>query len=89
MSVLTESQSQTCPSPDPTPPQAAETRETRGEVLRRLAELPPNQQEVLRLKFQHEMSYKQIAEVTGLSTGNVGFLIHTGIKALRKMLAGD
>ena len=28
----------------------------------------------------------QIAEVTGLSVSNVGFLIHTGVKAIRKKL---
>ena len=89
MTVLTETQSQTQESPHPTPSEVVETRETTSDVLKRLSELPPNQQEVLRLKFQHDLSYKQIAEVTGLSVSNVGFLIHTGLKSLRNMLAGD
>ena len=48
--------------------------------------LSPNQQEVLRLKFQHDLSYQQIAEITGLSVGNVGFLLHTALKKLRHRL---
>ena len=48
--------------------------------------LPANQQEVIRLKFQHGLSYKQIAEVTQLSVSNVGFLIHAGLKTLRQRL---
>jgi RNA polymerase sigma-70 factor (ECF subfamily) len=48
-----------------------------------LAGLPARQQEVLRLKFQAGLSYRQIADVTGLSIGNVGLLIHTAITALR------
>jgi RNA polymerase sigma-70 factor (ECF subfamily) len=57
----------------------------------RLAELmhglPDRQQEILRLKFQGGLSYRQIAEVMDLTVSNVGFLIHTSIKALREQLA--
>jgi len=49
--------------------------------------LPDRQQEVLRLKFHGGLSYRQIADVMGLSVGNVGFLLHTSIKALRDQLA--
>ena len=41
------------------------------------------------LRFQGGLSYAQIAEVTGDSLGNVGYLIHVGIKTLRERLAGD
>ena len=58
-----------------------------GEVLRFLERLPENQQEVIRLKFQGEMSYKEISEVTSLSVGNVGFLIHSGLKRLRGLMS--
>ncbi|MEN8713450.1 MAG: sigma factor-like helix-turn-helix DNA-binding protein [Verrucomicrobiales bacterium] len=40
----------------------------------------------MRLKFQGDLSYKEISEVTGLSVSNVGFLIHTGIKRLRSLM---
>lgn len=49
--------------------------------------LSKRQQEVLVLKFQNDLSYKEISEVTGLSVSNVGFLIHEGVQKLRKNLA--
>ena len=71
--------------------QAAEaldvSRQTVGRVLQLLEGLPRKQQEVVRLKFQHGLSYREIAVVTGHSQGNVGFLIHTAIKTLRQLLA--
>lgn len=51
-----------------------------------MEQLPKNQSEVIRLKFQHDLSYKEIASATGLSVTNVGFLLHTGIKHLRKLM---
>ena len=42
---------------------------------------------MLRLKFRHGLSYKEISRVTQESIGNVGWLIHTGIKKLREELA--
>ncbi len=70
----------------PDPSVAASTKERHEEVLRYLDRLPDNQREVIRLKFQGDLSYKEIAEVTGLSVSNVGFLIHTGIKRLRTLM---
>src|SRR6185436_8287751 len=62
----------------------------KGEDARRLlaaiGTLPAAQQEALRLRFQEELSYKEISAVTGHSTGSVGFLIHAGIKQLRQRL---
>jgi RNA polymerase sigma factor (sigma-70 family) len=51
-----------------------------------LSGLSANQQEVIRLKFQQGLKYREIAALTGLSVSNVGFLIHTGIKQMRKAL---
>ena len=69
------------------PAAEAERSEQHGEVLRFLDRLPENQREVIRLKFQGEMSYKEIAEVTDLSVSNIGFLIHAGIKRLRGLMS--
>ncbi len=52
-----------------------------------VADLPDNQQEALRLRFQNEMSYQQISEVMQTSVGNVGYLLHHAIKTVRKELA--
>jgi len=67
----------------PGPAEQAAAAEAAGHVTVAVADLPTNQQEVLRLKFQHGFSYRQIASITGLSVSNVGYLIHVGIKALR------
>ena len=54
-----------------------------------LARLSENQREVILLKFEQGLSYEEISEVTGLSSGNVGFLLHTGLKRLRTFLPDD
>ena len=52
-----------------------------------VATLPPRQQEVLQLKFQSDLSYEQIAEITKTNANNVGVLIHTALKTLRQRFA--
>jgi RNA polymerase sigma factor (sigma-70 family) len=54
-----------------------------------LDRLSANQREVILLKHQQGLSYQEIHKVTGLSTGNIGFLIHTGLKRLRDILPDD
>jgi RNA polymerase sigma factor (sigma-70 family) len=71
---------------EPTPAAALEQRDTAASLLRLLDALTPNQREVIRLKFQNDLSYKEIAEVTQLSVTNVGFLLHTGLKKLRALM---
>jgi RNA polymerase sigma factor (sigma-70 family) len=66
-----------------------EQRETAGEIFRMLESLPKNQREVVVLKFQCDLSYKEIAEVTKLSIGNVGLLIHTALRAIRKRVLSE
>jgi RNA polymerase sigma-70 factor (ECF subfamily) len=69
---------------EPRPGAALEAGETQAAVLRLIDRLPRNQQEVIRLKFQNGFSYKEISRITALSVSNVGFLIHTAIKTLRR-----
>ena len=73
--------------PMPSPASQAEDQDETALVLQTFQRLPANQAEVLRLKFQNDLSYQEIAAVTGLSPSNVGFLIHTGLKRLRTLLA--
>ncbi len=86
MDSLTDAQAAVVASARPAPSAIAERREATDHVLGILDELPANQQEVIRLKFQHGMSYKEISEITGHSVSNVGYLIHTGIKAIRRQI---
>ena len=37
---------------------------------------------MVRLKFDDDLSYQQIAERTGLSNGHVGYLLHHALKTL-------
>ena len=69
---------------EPRPGAVLENEEIQAAVLRLVDRLPRNQQEVIRLKFQNGFSYKQISRITALSVSNVGFLIHTAVKTLRR-----
>ncbi len=71
----------------PSPAQQAAHGEGEQLAARLLAALPPNEREVIRLKFQHDLSYREIARITNLSESNVGYLIHTGLKSLRQQMA--
>jgi RNA polymerase sigma factor (sigma-70 family) len=71
---------------DLSPAAQAERHETDVEVMDLLARLPKNQQEVIRLKFQNDLSYREISEITHLSVSNVGFLMHTALKTLRQQM---
>ena len=74
------------PSREPSPADAAEQRENSGRVQQLLATLPANQQEVVRLKFQNGLSYREISGVTNLTVTNVGFLLHTAVKTIREKM---
>lgn len=71
------------PGREPNPSTAAENQDTLSLALELLRTLPPRHQEVVRLKFQAGLSYEEIARITQLSTGNVGFILHTALKSLR------
>jgi RNA polymerase sigma-70 factor (ECF subfamily) len=74
---------------DPRPGRTLEQAETHAAMLRLIDRLPPNQQEVVRLKFQNGFSYKEISRITQHSIGNVGFLIHTAVSRLRAEFAAQ
>ena len=61
--------------------------ESQAEQLRRalqlLETLPTREQEILRLKFQSGLSYREISGVMNLSVTNVGVLIHNALKSIR------
>ena len=74
------------PCADPGPAETLERRETADSIFDLLDALSANQREVIRLKFQNDLSYREIADVTKLSVTNIGFLLHTGLKKLRALL---
>jgi RNA polymerase sigma-70 factor (ECF subfamily) len=66
-----------------------DARRALGQVLGLLETLPRNQREVVHLRFQGGLSYREISTVTGLSVSNVGFLLHTAMRAIRSHLQAD
>lgn len=71
------------------PDEQAVTDERLAAVMKLLERLSENQREVILLKFQHGLSYQEIQKITGLNSGNIGFLIHTGLKRLRDLMPED
>ena len=61
-------------------------RQTVSQILQVVETLPKNQREVIYLKFQCDLSYKEISEITRLSVTNVGFLVHSAVRAIRKQM---
>lgn len=70
----------------PDPARRAELNDELNQVDRLLAGLSENQREVVRLKYQGDLSYKEIAEVTQLSVSHVGVLLHNALQSLRGQL---
>jgi RNA polymerase sigma factor (sigma-70 family) len=68
----------------PMPFERIEQKEAAGFLMKILGTLPARQQEVLQLKFQNDLSYQEIAEITRTTANSVGVLIHTALKTLRQ-----
>jgi len=87
MTVLTENQGETRAASwrttDADPPAAPVEC---GSALAVLETLSERQQEVIRLKFQGGLSYREIATVMDLTVNHVGVLIHNTLKTIRERL---
>ena len=77
------------PLPDPSPDaaQVASESEDKIQLAELVDRLSPRQQEVVRLRMQAGLSYREIAEVTGMTVSNVGFHLHEAVRHLRDSLA--
>lgn len=64
-------------------PEISERAENAAAALARLSE---RERQLVILKVYEEKSYREIAEITGLTTGNVGFILHGAMKKLASML---
>lgn len=58
------------------------TEEKRAMVLEHVRKLHPTEQQVLLLRMDEGLSYKEIAEVTGRTEGNVGCILHNAVLKL-------
>jgi len=75
------------PSPTPPPGERIDRAERHAALLAAVDRLPEAQREAVRLRFEHGLKYRQIAEVTGTSTGQVGYLLHEAMTTLRHDLS--
>jgi len=75
------------PDPAPLPDEQIIRLEGIGLVRICLATLEPRTRELIRLKFNEELSYQEISARTGLSIGNVGYLLHHALKTIGVELA--
>jgi len=71
------------PSPDSGPVKKLERRESMKQVASAIDALPQRYREVLLLKVDAGLSYKQIAEIMNLTAGNVGFILHSALARVR------
>src|ERR1035441_3832737 len=73
--------------PQPLPDEQIARWEGIGLVRLSLESLDDRSRELIRLKFNEELSYKEISAHTGLNIGHVGYLLHHAIKAIADELA--
>ena len=64
-------------------------KESMDRVKHAISLLPKESRKILSLKFEEQKSYKEIAQATGLSIGNVGYKIHHIVKELAKELKDE
>ena len=74
-------------STEPTAAEALERHDEHSRVMRLIGELPERHRELVAMRFAGGLSYKEIAGVTGLSETNVGFILHTALKTLKRRLS--
>jgi len=75
------------PDPQPLPDEQIARWEGIGLVRLSLETLDERSRELVRLKFNEGLSYKEIAERTGLTMGNVGYILHHAVKTVAQELA--
>ena len=73
------------PNPDASTVVSAD--EEQSQLAAEVERLTPRQQEVIRLRLHAGLSYREIAEVTGLTVSNVGFHLHAAVRSLKDSLA--
>jgi len=73
-------------SKTPAPDAAVGRMEAAGTLRMLVAELPEKDRELVLLKYEEDLKYREISERTGLSVGNVGYRLHHVLKGLAEAL---
>jgi len=70
----------------PAPDAAVGRMEAAGTLRLLVAGLPDKDRELVELKYEQDLKYREISERTGLSVGNVGYRLHHVLKGLAEAL---
>ena len=73
----------------PSAEEGAERGERSAQVRAAIERLTPRLRELMILKVREQKSYKEIAQITGLSVTNVGFVLYQAMQALEKELTAQ
>ena len=74
------------PAQDDIPEELLGRLEAVGTLQLLLAEMDPEDRELITLKYQEGLKYQQISQRTGISVGNVGYKLHHLLKDLADSL---
>jgi len=74
------------PGNEPPPDEALGRLEALGMVHLLISELAPEDQNLIRLKYHHDLKYQEISRQTGVSVSNVGYKLHHLLKGLADAL---
>lgn len=58
------------------------------DLQRQIEKLPSKHQELLRMKFQQNLSYEEIARITKMSVHDVSYAMHKAMSFLRQQAKG-
>ena len=72
--------------PAHTVPERIDQQQTLLEIKKLLRSLSPAEERTIRLRFFEELSYEEIAQMTGKTRGAIRITNHRGLAKLRKML---
>ncbi len=73
------------PDSSRSPAESAADDDEASQLRALLDRLPERQRELVRLKFDAGLSYREIGEAMEMSVPNVGFQLHTAIQTLRRL----
>ena len=71
------------------PRQTMVDEEDKQQLAALVARLTARQRELLKLKFEADLTYKEMAEVMKMSISNIGVQLHETIRTLRKLWNTD
>lgn len=76
-------------APEADPATRLALAEDQARLIELVELLPEAQREVVRLRYQEDFSYQEIADITERSAGHVGVLLHKALQTLRQDWRAD